>query len=361
MTPGARPQPQLTPAVGHQPTPKPFHPGQKHACCSMPPAHNHLIYCSMPKITGLGRAGLPPKINNSHCLLPLQQHGCCQLPTGPGTAPGHGWDKPLGRCSAASPSSLPPPGNSGGGLKVPAGAARGAAPPSHVTRLQSIVALWEMGRGGPEAGVRARSPAPGGKGRPCAVSCVPWWRGLVPGGWPGDSVQVVRGSSAKPRAPVSAQSSRGEKKTHPTPVAQPRREEGAEIPPCRLGGGWEPTATPKVTGEPQNCPHRTGPTRAVLPWCPHPPWLALFCFLSLSPPYFPPSPPCSRMRGIATYISTASFLGRRKKKGTASVGQEVPPGQCPSPTPCYGAHRRHTGAAGGVGALHPSHPISGGS
>lgn len=156
MTPGARPQPQLTPAVGHQPTLKPFHPGQKHACCSMPPAHNHLIYCSMPKITGLGRAGLPPKINNSHCLLPLQQHGCCQLPTGPGTAPGHGWDKPLGRCSAASPSSLPPPGNSGGGPQSPSGGSTRGSPP--FPRHPAAEHRCALGNGA--GGSRSRGPSP---------------------------------------------------------------------------------------------------------------------------------------------------------------------------------------------------------
>lgn len=103
VTPGAWPQPQLTPAVGHQPTPKPLHPGQKHACCSMPPAHNHLIYCFTPKNHGIGKSRALPKNKYSHCLLPLQQHGCCPVPTAPGTAPGHGWDKPLGD------AQLPPP------------------------------------------------------------------------------------------------------------------------------------------------------------------------------------------------------------------------------------------------------------
>lgn len=69
-----------------------------HASCTQSP---HLLFHS--KNHGIGKSRALPKNKYSHCLLPLQQHGCCQLPTGPSTAPGHSWDKPLGD------AQLPPP------------------------------------------------------------------------------------------------------------------------------------------------------------------------------------------------------------------------------------------------------------
>lgn len=234
VTPGARPQPQLTPAVGHQPTPKPLHPGQKHACCSMPPAHNHLIYCFTPKIMGLGRARLSPKINTHIACSPCSSTGAALCPRRPARHRDTAGTSPSGMLSC-----LPLlPGNLGG-LKVPGRAARGAASPFHTSpgcRASLRFGKWGGGR------VQKWGSEPvlqhlGGEGaavcrvlRAVVAGASAWW---LAGGFCTGCTWVL----CKKRAPVSAQPPRGEKTTHPTPVAQPRREQGAEIPPCRLGGG----------------------------------------------------------------------------------------------------------------------------
>lgn len=172
------------------------------------------------------------------------------------------------------------------------------------------------------------------------------------------------GPLQKPRSPVSPPATEGSKgqpgmcwqgqtSSHP-PWPSPVGKRVLRSP-GRLGGGREPTAPPKMTGEPQNSLHRTGPTRAVLPWCLHPPWLALFCFLSLSPPFFAPSPPPHAAGDVALLLTSPQLRpwaeGKRgdSVSGAGGASWDSPTAQHRAAGPgCPRGHARQTrGLQGG--------------